>query len=1320
MNRTINYCRFQSRLVTFLFSTILVLCLNTDVAAQNFWQRTNGPNRADLRALAINSSGHIFAASYGGGIFRSRDNGENWTAVNSGLSNFNVKAFAINSGGYIFAGTDGGGIFRSVDNSENWTASGLSNFNVNALATNSDGHIFAGTHGGGIFRSMDNGDNWTAVNSGLNSSLVYALAISPNSYIFAGNYGVDRSTNNGDSWTHISGLNIVNNVIALAINSSGYIFAATVAGVYRSTNNGNSWTGVNSGLPGTSFGTALAINSIGHIFWSGSGRGIYRSTTNGDSWTPVNSGLTDLKVGALAINSSGDIFAGTSGGYVFRSVQSTLGVAPSVTTNAATNITLTSATLNGSVNPNEVSTAVKFEYGTTIGYGREIPATPSSVNGASAVAVSATSTGLSPNTLYHYRVVATSGAGTREGADQTFTTSNQAPSAPTLSSPAANAFTNGSTPVLTFNVPSDAEGDPLHFKVEIDDDGNFGAGTLTYESKTSTIGFNPTPPVAQGSGQVTYTVQSALVDGGWWWRVSAWDGRVYGSSSSVRKLIVDVTKPFTANHNPAKGAINVPLNANIVVQVQDATSGVKRSSLVMKVNGNNVSPSITGSASNYILTYDPATNFGFQQTVTVSIDAADSAGNVMTTDFYSFTTESNATPSAPGLSLPAANALTNDNTPALTFNVPSDPNGDLLHFKVEIDDDGNFGVGTQTLESRNSAIGFNPTPPVSQGSGQVTYTVQSGLVEGDWWWRVSAWDGEFYSNTSAARKFIVDQSVPQITPVALSAAIAGQNQTAAANITDNFGILTATLYYRFGGASSYSSAVMINAGGEAYQGTIPANAITERGVEYYFSARDSAGNTATFPATNPQNRPEVIQVSNNNLNFPNQTPAKTYRMISIPFDLNDKAPFNVLRDDFGDVYDDTQWRLLRYVNGVNVELGSSGFANFEPGAGFWLITKEAKLLDAGGGKSVTTAQNFVITLPPGWSQIGNPFVFTVNWSDVIKGANVENKLVGYQGTLNEAAGYDYARTQLVPFEGYFVHNLGSSSTTIEIPPKAATGEAAAKPMADLQSALLGNEWVMQITATSGRHLDKDNYIGCLNNAVDEWDANDFSEAPFFADHISLYFPHREWKKYPDLYTGDFREVKSEGDYWDFVVKSEVGKSEVAKSEVILRLAEVQNLPADWQIILLDKASRVAVNFGEKKNYSFLPETGKAVREFRVVVGQKDFVESNDLRFSGVPQDFVLGQNYPNPFWSAATSRTAGNPETRINYELPAISHLKIMVYNLSGQFIRTLFDGEQSAGRYMVAWNGTNASGIRVASGVYLVRMEVGTFVAVKKMILAK
>ena len=589
--------------------------------------------------------------------------------------------------------------------------------------------------------------------------------------------------------------------------------------------------------------------------------------------------------------------------------------------------------------------------------------------------------------------------------------------------------------------------------------------------------------------------------------------------------------------------------------------------------------------------------------------------------------------------------------------------------------------------------------------------MQSVLRDGGWWWRVSAWDGQTYGEVSIISKFIIDRVLPQISHFRVTSAASGQSQDIPATIIDNVGVQSALIYYRAGGSLPYASVAMTNIG-DAYEGTIPGDAITVRGAEYYFSAADSAGNIRTFPTANAIAKPQTIQVTNINLSFPNPTPVKAYRMISIPFEVNDKSIESVLGDDFLGSYDQIQWRLLRFVNGANVEFGAPGFANFDfkAGLGFWLITRDAKLLDAGAGRSVTTAQNYVITLPPGWSQIGNPFAFTVNWSDVIKGSDVENRLVGYQGTLNEATGYDYTRMQLVPFEGYFVNNKSSSPTTIEIPPKAANSAAPKLAAADWKSALQSNEWALQITVACDRYLDKDNYVGFLNNANDEWDTNDFSEAPFFDQHVALYFPHPEWQKYPDLYTGDFRAVKAEGDYWDFEVRSEVVKSEVVKSEVVLRLADVQNLPADWEIILLDKTSRVAINLGEKKQYAFPSGGGKTMREFRIVVGRKDFVETKDLHLAGVPQEFALRQNYPNPF----------NPSTRIDYELPITSQVKISVYNVYGQLIRTLFEGEQSAGRYTVSWGGANAVGNRVSSGVYLVRMEVERFVGVKKMLLTK
>jgi len=96
---------------------------------------------------------------------------------------------------------------------------------------------------------------------------------------------------------------------------------------------------------------------------------------------------------------------------------------PKATTEAASAIESTQAKLNGIVNPEGTSTTYWFEYGTTVSYGTKIPLSPESVGaGTSNIPVSQTPSGLSPSTLYHFRVVAQSAAGVGTGADKTFTT----------------------------------------------------------------------------------------------------------------------------------------------------------------------------------------------------------------------------------------------------------------------------------------------------------------------------------------------------------------------------------------------------------------------------------------------------------------------------------------------------------------------------------------------------------------------------------------------------------------------------------------------------------------------------------------------------------------------------------------------------------------------------------------------------------------------------------------------------------------------------------------------------------------------------------
>ena len=76
--------------------------------------------------------------------------------------------------------------------------------------------------------------------------------------------------------------------------------------------------------------------------------------------------------------------------------------------------------------------------------------------------------------------------------------------------------------------------------------------------------------------------------------------------------------------------------------------------------------------------------------------------------------------------------------------------------------------------------------------------------------------------------------------------------------------------------------------------------------------------------------------------------------------------------------------------------------------------------------------------------------------------------------------------------------------------------------------------------------------------------------------------------------------------------------------------------------------------------------------------------------------------------------------TEIRFEVARTSNMSIKVYNAMGQLVRTLENGRMEPGRYSSHWDGANASGNRVSSGVYFYKMEAGTFAATKKMLLVR
>ncbi len=94
----------------------------------------------------------------------------------------------------------------------------------------------------------------------------------------------------------------------------------------------------------------------------------------------------------------------------------------------------------------------------------------------------------------------------------------------------------------------------------------------------------------------------------------------------------------------------------------------------------------------------------------------------------------------------------------------------------------------------------------------------------------------------------------------------------------------------------------------------------------------------------------------------------------------------------------------------------------------------------------------------------------------------------------------------------------------------------------------------------------------------------------------------------------------------------------------------------------------------------------------------------------LPNSYSMSQNYPNPF----------NPSTTISFNLPNTGQVQLSIYNVLGQKVTTLVNGQYTAGTHEVTWNGTDDSGSPVGSGIYFYRITSSDFDQTKKMILMK
>ncbi|MGI9175937.1 MAG: FlgD immunoglobulin-like domain containing protein [Rhodothermales bacterium] len=471
---------------------------------------------------------------------------------------------------------------------------------------------------------------------------------------------------------------------------------------------------------------------------------------------------------------------------------------------------------------------------------------------------------------------------------------------------------------------------------------------------------------------------------------------------------------------------------------------------------------------------------------------------------------------------------------------------------------------------------------------------------------------------------------------------------------------------------------------------------------------DPANNmaAATVAVTNRDacNDPCTVHVASEQTAWQGGTSESAYRLLSIPYQLDDAGARAVLEDDLG-TYDREAWRFFELLppGQAGGEAATEGQAYREgpggivmvPGKAFFLITREAATLTMGSGNTVRLNMPFEVDLHQGWNYIGNPFNQEVPFTNLSLASGAAPQLQTYQG-----GSWERHTGSLARFEGYAINvEQAEGDKLIVVPPASVLSTKAASLPEEAY------EWAIQIRAQIDGARDVYNTAAVAPNALAGRDRLDWHEPPTIGRYVSVSFPHERPGERRLALAADVRPELTEGDVWPVEVRSNL------LGPVELDFGGIERVPARFEVWLIDEALGTRQNLRQQPQYVAASAGESRPKRLKLVVGTRAFagVEVGADQEEAVA--FGLEPGYPNPFRGATT----------IRYGLPEARPVTMTVYNLLGAEVARLVDGEdRPVGRHAVVWDGRDGAGQLVANGMYVCRLEAGTFSAVQTLTLVR
>jgi photosystem II stability/assembly factor-like uncharacterized protein len=310
---------------------VLIACAAESAAA---W-RPVGPAGGGLQSLAFDPStpSTLYSGAISGGVWKSTDGGERWSALSGVPKQETVFAIAVDPKRpqNVLAGTFGAGIWRSADGGATWKrtfdADPYDQATIRALvfdpATSS--MVYAGTdsdgHPNGVLRSTDGGATWKAAIEGLpKDPRVYALAIdarTPTTLFAASGEGVFRTSDGAGTWQPTGAQLAGETVRSIAVGADGTVVAGVLSeGLWWSADGGAEWTRAKADvdLSGDPIYAVLADPRQPGVYWAGAPNHVLCSTDGGRSFATLKKGISWINFLSLGLDpaAGGTLFAGTN------------------------------------------------------------------------------------------------------------------------------------------------------------------------------------------------------------------------------------------------------------------------------------------------------------------------------------------------------------------------------------------------------------------------------------------------------------------------------------------------------------------------------------------------------------------------------------------------------------------------------------------------------------------------------------------------------------------------------------------------------------------------------------------------------------------------------------------------------------------------------------------------------------------------------------------------------------------------------------------------------------------------------------------------